>query len=441
MLYFFRTLRICLLLLLINQPFLPDVLRSGWLVAVLIVAYLFVNILPRYKKGAGARLNALIGGYELLLDGVIVLTIEFAIIAIFWKKILQEPDRTLINLGGVMFLVYMAVMLFNGFVRVLVTSKSLRVIWRVLFFLLWWVPLFNIYLFYKVLHKVRQEFEFSLHHEALLDVHAENQDCATRYPLLMVHGIFFRDWQLMNYWGRIPGELKRCGAKIYYGNQQSAAPVTEAGAELAETIKKIISETGCEKVNIIAHSKGGLDSRFAISQLGMAPFVASLTTINTPHRGCGWAETLLGKMPKSVVSHIESTYNSMFKRLGDKHPDFLGGVRDLTRSAAEEFNRLAVDNPEIYYQSVMSSMSKASSSPFPLDACWRVVNHYDKERNDGLVTVSSAPWGNFLGEIRTKKRRGVSHGDIVDLFREDYEGFDVREFYADIVRDLKLKGY
>ena len=39
---------------------------------------------------------------------------------------------------------------------------------------------------------------------------------------------------------------------------------------------------GCEKVNIIAHSKGGLDSRYMITHLGLADKVASLTTVATP---------------------------------------------------------------------------------------------------------------------------------------------------------------
>ena len=53
---------------------------------------------------------------------------------------------------------------------------------------------------------------------------------------------------------------------------------------------QIIQKTGCEKVNIIAHSKGGLESRYAISQLGLSPYVASLTTINTPHHGCTFVD-------------------------------------------------------------------------------------------------------------------------------------------------------
>ena len=55
----------------------------------------------------------------------------------------------------------------------------------------------------------------------------------------------------------------------------------------------IVRETGCEKVNVIAHSKGGLDTKYAIAKLGMNKHIASLTTINTPHNGCEFADYLL----------------------------------------------------------------------------------------------------------------------------------------------------
>ena len=99
------------------------------------------------------------------------------------------------------------------------------------------------------------------------------------------------------FWGRIPKELRRNGATVYYGQQQSAAAVEDSGKELAERIRQIVETTGCE-MNIIAHSKGGLDSRAAIAHAGCAPYVATLTTINTPHRGCIFAEYLLGKAPR-----------------------------------------------------------------------------------------------------------------------------------------------
>ncbi len=61
--------------------------------------------------------------------------------------------------------------------------------------------------------------------------------------------------------------------------------------------------------------------------------------------------------------------------------------------------------------------------------------------NDGLVAIDSAKWGEFKGVLKSKYRRGISHGDIIDLRRDDYKGFDVIEKYVEIVSDLKNKGF
>ena len=60
--------------------------------------------------------------------------------------------------------------------------------------------------------------------------------------------------------------------------------------------------------------------------------------------------------------------------------------------------------------------------------------------NDGLVGISSAKWGNFLGVLETGGR-GISHGDVVDLTRQDIRGYDVCEFYVDIIKNLKERGF
>ena len=109
--------------------------------------------------------------------------------------------------------------------------------------------------------------------------------------------------------GRIPGELEKNGASIYYGNHNSAAAVDDSAKELIVRIKEVLKETGAEKVNVIAHSKGGLDMRTAI-QMGGAPYVASLTTVNTPHRGCEFADYLLGKIPNGVKDAVAKKYNT-----------------------------------------------------------------------------------------------------------------------------------
>ena len=62
-------------------------------------------------------------------------------------------------------------------------------------------------------------------------------------------------------------------------------------------------------------------------------------------------------------------------------------------------------------------------------------------KNDGLVTIDSAKWGNFQGVFQSAGRRGISHGDMIDLKREDYKGFDVIEAYVKIVAGLKERGF
>ena len=102
---------------------------------------------------------------------------------------------------------------------------------------------------------------------------------------VMLHGIGFRDLRYFNYWGRIPKELAENGAVVYYGHQQAWGTIEDNAQIIREKILEILSENHCDKVNIIAHSKGGLDARYLISGLHMENQVASLTTVSTPHRG------------------------------------------------------------------------------------------------------------------------------------------------------------
>lgn len=337
-----------------------------------------------------------------------------------------------------------AVMLLVSFwvsmIQVYLTSVQLGLKHRVLAALCGWIPFVNIWYLMKIIRIVSDEVEFETEKWELDAVRAESEICKTKYPILMVHGVFFRDYRYVNYWGRIPKELTRNGATVYYGQQQSAAAVEDSGRELAQRIRQIIDETGCEKVNIIAHSKGGLDSRAAIAHCGMAPYVATLTTINTPHRGCIFAEYLLGKVPEAARQKIAAAYNTTMRKLGDENPDFLAAVTDLTESACLARNQVTPDDPGVVYESVMSYCKKAAHGKFPLNMTHLIVKHFDG-RNDGLVSVESAEWGGKFTLLEPTGKRGISHGDVVDLNRENIPGFDVREFYVNLVADLKQRGY
>lgn len=156
-------------------------------------------------------------------------------------------------------------MFWNGIIRVYGTSLQIGFKWRMAGIICGWIPGANLIVLCKIIRIASEETAFESGKILLNREREQEQLCKTRYPLLMVHGVFFRDFKYFNYWGRVPKELERNGAVIFYGNHQSAASVKDSAQELAKRILEITGETGCGKVNIIAHSKGGLDSRYAIN--------------------------------------------------------------------------------------------------------------------------------------------------------------------------------
>ena len=327
-----------------------------------------------------------------------------------------------------------------GIILVYVSSTQLGIKWRVWGAVCGWIPIVHLFMLGKIIRVTSEEVRTEQAKNDLNAARASEKICATRYPILFVHGVFFRDFEHLNYWGRIPGELEKNGAVCYYGNHNSAAAVKDSAVELRERIREIVEKTGCERVNIIAHSKGGLDSRCAISLEGMGPYVASLTTINTPHRGCEFADFLLSKIPKAQQQMVARTYNAAAAKLGDIDPDFLAAVYDLTHAKCMERNEQVQDSPLVYYQSFGSKLTKAVSGRFPLNFTHPLVKYFDGA-NDGLVGEASFPWGDHYQFLTNTKKRGISHADMIDLNRENIPGFDVREFYVQLVADLKKKGF
>ncbi len=59
----------------------------------------------------------------------------------------------------------------------------------------------------------------------------------------------------------------------------------------------------------------------------------------------------------------------------------------------------------------------------------------------GLVGVESFQWGANYQLLKVDGKRGISHGDMIDLNRENIPGFDVREFYVQLVFKLKAQAF
>lgn len=408
-----------------------------WLIVPL---FLLINVLAGVfsLRTQSKRLTICYHGSLLLSVFAISVLLSFIIHIVLAIQTIPENHTTF--LWSSLFCIGVHVFLFwNGIICVYVTSGQLGVKHRVIGVICGMIPIANLFALNSIIRITLREVFFEAEKEQVNVARKAEQICATKYPLLLVHGVFFRDTKYFNYWGRIPKELEQNGAKIYYGNHSSAASVADSAAELSARIKEILKETGAEKINIIAHSKGGLDCRYALSELDMAPYIASLTTINTPHKGCLFADYLLTKIPEKTKSQVASLYNKTLKKLGEESPDFLLAVNNLTDSYCQELNTKLHTPSDVYCQSVGSVMPKAAGGTFPLNFSYHLVKYFDGP-NDGLVSANSFEWGENYTLLEPAHNRGISHGDMIDLNRENIDGFDVREFYVKLVSDLKNRG-
>ncbi|MBR3594000.1 MAG: triacylglycerol lipase [Clostridia bacterium] len=408
---------------------------------VLVPVFLLANLLAGAKSysSKNIKLKVCYRGTLLLTSLFLSVILSVGYHIIFALVTIMDIKATLGWSLLYCFIVHFIVF-WNGIICVYLSSTQLGIKIRVLGVVFSMVPVVNLILLIVIIRTTAKECFFELEKEELNEKRKAEELCKTKYPILLVHGVFFRDSKKINYWGRIPGELEKNGATIFYGNQSSAASVVNCGAQLKERIEEVLRETGAEKVNIIAHSKGGLDSRWALTKLGMAPYVASLTTINTPHHGCLFADYLLNYVPKKVQDKVAGTYNLALKKIGEPNPSFFAAVNNLTDSYCKTFNKEVPDPEGVYCQSVGSVMPQSGGGQFPLNLSYMFVKMFDGY-NDGLVGEPSFHWGERYMLLKPQKRRGISHADVIDLNRQNIDGFDVREFYVKLVRDLKERGF
>lgn len=428
-----------ILAVIINGFFI--IWRSPWWILPFAVLFIFTNsTIGVFRRDV--KSDRLLLAYHGCVTLTIVVSI-FPLTMMNYTYLLYQylPDDYMMLIYSLIYTVVLySIIVANGTISIYVASGQLGIKWRALGIMFSMIPGLNIFILTSMVLRVYREVNFEVMRTERNNKRRDDKICSTKYPIVLVHGIFWRDWSLFNYWGRIPEELEANGARIYYGEHQSALPVAESAVELAARIKRIVAKTGCEKVNIIAHSKGGLDCRYAIKNCGIGDMVASLTTINSPHRGCVFAERLLKLAPKWLANIVADSYNKSMRFLGDKTPDFMAGVRDLTAMASERRNRELPAPEGIFCQSVMSKQNGALAGRFPMNLTERYVRKYDGP-NDGLVGVDSASFGEQITYVEIKGRRGITHMDMIDLTRENIRGFDVREFYVELVNDLKNRGY
>ena len=264
--------------------------------------------------------------------------------------------------------------------------------------------------------------------------------CNSRYPFILVSGLGFKDdINIVNYWGKIPDFLKAHGCDVYTSYQDAFNSHADNAIILKHRVEEILEKTRKDKINIIAHSKGGLESRYMISKLGLHNHVASLTMLGTPNRGTTLADIIVGKIPLPKFT-IARLFNIYAKLIGDKRPDSMRAAIQLSRSFMKNFNEDVLDVEGVYYQTFASHVTRH----YP-NILWRtlagVLYTFDGE-NDGLVSIKSAQWGDYRGLIKTEACPTISHADMIGLkqFRV-IKDFKSHWFFANIVHELKNKGF
>src|SRR3989442_9721639 len=206
-------------------------------------------------------------------------------------------------------------------------------------------------------------------------------------------------------------QLERAGAQLYCPRLPPASSISARAARLADLIRALPEP----RVNIVAHSMGGLDARYAISQLGLSAKVASLITIGTPHLG-----TPLADAGHAVFGRI----TRLLRKIID-----LTAFGDLTTEGMAKFNADVPDAQGRAYASVVGRSGRLKTNPL----LW--TSHlYLAEcsgPNDGVVPTTSQARGEVLREIEADHWAQIGWG----------RGFDAVSFYEELFRELRGRGF
>lgn len=217
--------------------------------------------------------------------------------------------------------------------------------------------------------------------------------------IILAHGILgFKDIAGVGYFNGLRKHLETKPIKVLEPVVNHGS-IHERGDQLAKQINEAFSSNvldKTDKTHIIAHSMGGLDSRYILSPKNtenIAEYITSLTTISTPHKGSPIADFFNKRLDgRGFLGFIEKIV-----------PNFLDisifGLPDLTIENASQFDKDYIDNNKVkYYWTSGIGREGLLSTSIPFSVSYRHIKKYYHEENDGLVPLSSAVHGEAIGE-------------------------------------------
>ncbi|CAN5444456.1 hypothetical protein BH09PLA1_BH09PLA1_16290 [soil metagenome] len=206
-------------------------------------------------------------------------------------------------------------------------------------------------------------------------------------PIVLQHGLFgFSDIGVgklkLTYFNKIDRAIAARGHPLIIPRVHPTGSIARRAAMLKHAI--VSGAPTDQRVVIFAHSMGGLDARYMISRLGMEDRVSALVTVCTPHRGSPYADWCIKNLGRRMGGL------KLVKLLGLD----VRAIADLTTEKCAAFNEKYRDVPGVKYLSISASRPWHRVPPFLMPS-FKIV-HEAEGANDGLVSVSSAAWGEHL---------------------------------------------
>lgn len=241
-----------------------------------------------------------------------------------------------------------------------------------------------------------------------------------RHPVVLLHGLLGFDELAIGparlaYFRGLTERIQRVGIDVHRPRVARTAAVAVRARQLVRRIEQL----SAKRVNIIAHSMGGIDARYAIARLGLSERVASLVTIATPHRGTPLAD---------IGSHVLGDTLRLRRVLGVLGMD-VTAFYDLTTARMAAFNEEVSDARGVWYASVVAHASGRSVHPL-LWPTHRILSERGGP-NDGVVPLASQTWGEVVAEIE------ADHWAQIGWSRH----FDAAELFEELLRELRANGF
>jgi triacylglycerol lipase len=258
-------------------------------------------------------------------------------------------------------------------------------------------------------------------------------------PIVLVHGILgFNELHLGgqkigDYFRGIREALLDAGNTVPNPPQLNPAGSVEQRAEdLAKYLNN--DDLADRQVHLLAHSMGGLDARRMIARQNraMADRVLTLTTLGTPHHGTPVADVGI------------AVFGPLLQVLVLLNVD-LRGFFDLTTQQATEFNKANPDAPNVRYFSIAGDFTPKPPAPFFLGDLLKLPHDIIRQQgggaNDGLVPVTSATHGQFLGTWPADHFRLINWATNLLTPVQELEDTSILDNYLALIQRLADEGF